>query len=323
MSEISLPWDGDVGGSPAAPGDAGPYSAADWDDLYKYLNGDGIMPGVGDELIVAGTSSPVSVGAGVAVVNGKFYRNTASLNVAVPSPTGATRVDRIVLQADYTAQTVRVARLAGAEGGAAPALTQSDGVKWEISLAQVSITTAGVITVTSEREAIDQGRLPGEMAVIYVSEVTASKQPVRNGLIYPNWYLCDGSTYNGRATPNMADRVPIGVGTIAAAQGATGGGATKDLTHTHGAGTLDTDTEASHAHQVNLTSSAPSMNVTATTGGATNFPTGAHTHDVAGYTVGSGSHDHAVEGNTASGGSATQDIMPPYLAVRWFMFSPA
>ena len=57
----------------------------------------------------------------------------------------------MVLRAGYVAKTV-IALLAGAEGGAAPALTQTDGTTWEYSLAQVSITTGGVITLTDERD---------------------------------------------------------------------------------------------------------------------------------------------------------------------------
>lgn len=315
MSEISMPWDGDTGGTPPAPGDAGPYASNDWDDMHADAFGEGVVPGIGDELAVSGTSSPVSVGTGRAWVNGKYYANSAALEVAVPTPTGATRIDRIVLRADYTAQTVRAVRLAGSEGGAAPALTQSDGVTWEISLAQVSITTAGVITVTSERTAADQGRLPGEITIMYANSVSAAKNPVRAGLTFDRWYLCDGGTYNGRPTPDMADRLPIGVGTIIGSQGDTDGAAT----HDHDAGTLATDTEASHTHQVSINTGS-----VISEGGpyrsddtASNGIYLPHHHLVSGYTVGSGSHDHAVTGDTAEGSS-----LPPVIGVRWFMYSP-
>ena len=325
MTESSLPWDGDTGGEPAAAGDAGPYSSGDWDDIYAAAFGDGVMPGDGDELAVSGTSSPVSVGTGGAWVNGKYYRNSAALDIAVATPVASTRIDRIVLRADYTAQTVRAVRLAGSEGGAAPALTQSDGVTWEISLAQVSITTAGVITVTSERTAADQGRLPGEITMLYVSSVDGSKHPVRAGLTFDKWWLCDGSTFNGRATPNMADRLPIGVGTIAAAQGTTGGAATKDLSHTHGVGTLDNATAANHVHAVSITSGnedSARVIYTPASGDMVTLPNAAHKHIVSGNVASAGAHDHAISGDTASAGSATQDIMPPYIGVRWFMYSP-
>ena len=150
MAESSLFWTDSTG-------DGGPYNQSDlsaWlEHLFTTDNDDteGVLKGDGNELAVTGTSSPVAVGTGAAIVKGRFYLNTASVNVSVPTPSSNTRIDRIVLQADWTAQTVRIARVAGSEGGAAPALTQTDGTKWEISLAQASITTGGVITVTDER----------------------------------------------------------------------------------------------------------------------------------------------------------------------------
>jgi hypothetical protein len=66
-------------------------------------------------------------------------------------PTGATRIDRIVLRASWAAQTVRITRIAGVENDDAPALTQTPGTTYDIPLAQVSITTGGVITITDER----------------------------------------------------------------------------------------------------------------------------------------------------------------------------
>ena len=104
-------------------------------------------------LAVTGTATPVSVATGDAIVNGKHYTNTAAKNIAVGTPAAATRIDRVVLRIDYTVSpyTCTAELLAGAEGGAAPALTQTDGTTWEVSLAQVSITTGGVITVTDER----------------------------------------------------------------------------------------------------------------------------------------------------------------------------
>lgn len=155
MTETSLPWDGDSGSG--GVGDCGPYSSGKWDDSWRVLFStgehavEGVLTGVNNELCVYGTSSPVTVSTGAAVVNGKFYINDTAKNVSVPTPVSDTRIDCIVLRADYSAQTVRIARVAGTEGGAAPMVTQNDGVTWEIALAQVSITVGGVITVTDER----------------------------------------------------------------------------------------------------------------------------------------------------------------------------
>lgn len=118
-------------------------------------------------LAVTGAVSPVAVATGAAWVNGKLYRNTASKNLNVSTPAGATRIDRVVLHLDYTVNPMTcVAQiLAGVEGGAAPALTQVDGTTWEISLAQVSITTGGVITITDERVYAGDGHVhPSSLA---------------------------------------------------------------------------------------------------------------------------------------------------------------
>lgn len=154
MTETSVPWGGTI------LGDAGPYSDDVWSDIWrKWFTRDRTDQGVLrinlNELIVTGVASPVAVASGSAIVDGKFYESDASVNVVIPTPAGATRIDRIVLQKDFVAQTVRIARVAGAEGGGAPALTQIDGTTWEISLAQASITIGGVITITDERTFLD------------------------------------------------------------------------------------------------------------------------------------------------------------------------
>lgn len=150
MAETSLFWTD-------ATGDGGSYNQTQLALWLEYLfttdqaATEGVLEGAANELAVSGASSPVAVATGAALVKGHWYRNSAAVNVAVASPAVSTRIDRVVLQADWAAQTVRIALVAGVEGGAAPALTQTDGTKWEISLAQVSITTGGVITLTDER----------------------------------------------------------------------------------------------------------------------------------------------------------------------------
>ncbi len=112
---------------------------------------EGVAKNYLNELEVTGVATPVSVDTGAAYVYGFPYWNTASVDVAIPTPTVATRIDRIVLRASWSAQTVRITRIAGTEGGGAPALTQTDGDTWDVPLAQASVTTGGVITVTDER----------------------------------------------------------------------------------------------------------------------------------------------------------------------------
>jgi len=153
MAEISLPWSGTV------TGDAGPYSDDNWSDMYRKLftndrTDEGVLKNYANQLEITGATSPISVNTGAAFVDGKFYENDAAASVVVPSPTVSTRIDRIVLRKGWVAQTVRITRIEGIEGGGAPALTQNDGTTWDIPLYLVTITTGGAITLTDQREYI-------------------------------------------------------------------------------------------------------------------------------------------------------------------------
>lgn len=167
MAENSIFWTtNNVGDGPAAG-----FSSSDIFEVYRSLltgsvgaNYGGISPDYLNELAVTGATSPVSVATGAALVYGIPYFNSAGVNVTVPTPASSTRIDRIVLRADWSAQTVRITRVAGTEGaGSAPALTQSAGVTWDIPLARVTITTAGSITLTDDRQYLS---LIGDSAVV-------------------------------------------------------------------------------------------------------------------------------------------------------------
>lgn len=153
MSEISIPWGG------ITLGDAGPYSADDWQGMYwalllrdrttqgyvrDYLNG--LAP-----TAAGGAASPVTVETGAGINDGSFYHNSVAVEVVIPTPVGDTRIDRIVLRKSWAAQTIRITRIVGVEGGAAPAITQTDGVTWDVPICQAQITVGGVVTVTDER----------------------------------------------------------------------------------------------------------------------------------------------------------------------------
>lgn len=152
MAETSRPWSGTV------TGDAGPYTDDDWTDVWfrffgALADGDtGVLSNVLNELVVTGAATPLAVDTGFALVDGTFYSNSASVNVVIPTPAALVRIDRIVLRKSWAAQTIRITRIAGIEGGGVPALTQVDGVTWDLPLFQASVTVGGVITLTDERE---------------------------------------------------------------------------------------------------------------------------------------------------------------------------
>lgn len=153
MTERSGPWDGSsIGDATEAAYDAPTEFARFLEGLHGGTpNRGGVVVSKHSELAVSGVVTPVSVAAGWAYVYGTWYESDAAVSVAIPTPSVSTRIDRIVLRKSWAAQTVRVTRVAGVEGAGAPALVQIVGTTWDFPLAQASITTGGVITLTDQR----------------------------------------------------------------------------------------------------------------------------------------------------------------------------
>lgn len=181
MAETSRFWNGTaVGDATIAPYDA----STEFADVLHAISNSLTNSNAGGifrwnaQVAVAGVASPLTVGIGQALVHGTWYYNNALASVVIPTPApGHSRIDRIVLRKDWTAQTVRITRLEGALDGPAPALTQAIGTTYDIPLAQASVTDAGVITVTDEREyiPIDNLSITDDMIVsISASKVTGT-----------------------------------------------------------------------------------------------------------------------------------------------------
>jgi hypothetical protein len=154
MAELSILWE-----TTSGTGDSNTtgYSDSLMFEMLRSLltrtaNMGGVSPDYLNKLAVTGTVTPVSIASGAALVYGIPYTNSAAVTVAIPNPSTSTRIDRIVLRASWAARTVRITRIAGTEGGGAPALVQTGGTTWDIPLAQISVTTGGAITVTDQRE---------------------------------------------------------------------------------------------------------------------------------------------------------------------------
>lgn len=116
----------------------------------------GVAPGFLNELACTGAgANTVAVATGGAMVDGLFFLNDASQNMNIPSAVGGgnTRIDRIVLRADWAGFNVSVHRIAGTDAASptAPAITQTSGTTYDIMLCQVAVDTAGVVLVTDER----------------------------------------------------------------------------------------------------------------------------------------------------------------------------
>lgn len=203
MAQYSFPWtDG--------TGDGGSYAHNVFDNFEEIVfqtdqaASEGVIKGYAGELEVSGTSSPVTVAAGAAIVKGKRFYMDASEQVSVPTPSADTRIDRIVLRSNFSAQTIRVARVEGTEGGGAPSLTQTDGTTWEIPLAKVTITTGGAITVEDERSFCHFGTaVNGDM--------------IEDGAIASD-KIADGAVTTGKLADDAVTQAKIADGAVGADQ---------------------------------------------------------------------------------------------------------
>jgi hypothetical protein len=193
MAQRSIAWTTNGTGD----GTSGGYSAANWVQMTRQMfitnpAAEGVLYGVGNNLAATGTSSPVAVNTGSALVYGIWYENDASENVTIPTPASATRIDRIVLRASWSAQTVRITRIAGTEGsGSAPAMTQTANTTWDIPLANVSITTGGVCTVSDQRTYVKH---PGVYGWLNQANTWVGNQTI-TGTLIATQHQTDSSNY--------------------------------------------------------------------------------------------------------------------------------
>lgn len=151
MTESSKFWAG------ISTGDAGPYTDDMFSDVFALLfqsdrTLQGPIYGVLSQLAVSNPSGQtIRVASGAALVDGKIYTNTSNVDFTGAVPASGTNYYTIVLRKNFAAQTVRVDIL-GPSTTSAPAVTQTDGTTWEISIATVTITSAAVVTVTDTRK---------------------------------------------------------------------------------------------------------------------------------------------------------------------------
>jgi hypothetical protein len=134
------------------------------------------------------------------------------------------------------------------------------------------------------------------------------------------WQLCDGT--NG--TPDLRDKFVAGAGG-ALSVGDTGGQDTADLSHSHGPGSLATNSD-SHTHGPGTLTTGANDNASLRdrSDGDVNGPVNGHTHSVNSGVTASDSHSHSVNsGATASGGSATHDNRPAFYALAFVMYMGA
>jgi hypothetical protein len=149
MTEKSTFWN-------TGAGDDGPYSADEFADFISFIyqhdkTTEAVIKYALNELIPSNTGTTIKVGTGKAIVDGSFFINSSiwSSIVAVPGA-GDTNYYLLILQKDWSAQTVRLVLL-GPDISGLPVVTQTSGTVWEIALAQIMVTDAGVVTLVDSR----------------------------------------------------------------------------------------------------------------------------------------------------------------------------
>lgn len=164
MAQTSIPWTG------TSPGDAGPYSSDQWAQIWRELVGAGFGAGGSPNSgIIWGSGSTTDPGLtviqnsptgqsiiltpGVAIVNGTVYRNDANLVIATAANgSGNPRIDTVVLRKDWAAQTVRAVVKQGtpAVTPVPSGMTQSQGVTWEIPIADLTLANSYTTIATAQ-----------------------------------------------------------------------------------------------------------------------------------------------------------------------------
>ena len=135
-------------------GDRREYGETEFNRYFNniYRSGVSIDDSGSMTLAVTGGTGAVSVASGFAIVQGYYFYNPTARSLTVSTPAEESRIDRVVVRLDLAAKTADLAIRSGTAAASplAPALQRSGGI-YELSLAQVRVTSAGAITVTDER----------------------------------------------------------------------------------------------------------------------------------------------------------------------------
>lgn len=138
---------------PFDAGNGGAVSETMWSKMARMWKPDGVIFAYLNECEVYGDSSgrQVKVKSGGFWIKGHFAYDTAETTLALTiNVSGNPRIDVIVAEIDWVNNTMEFAVIQGTPAAtpSAPALTQTDGVIWQIKLAQVAIIN-GYTTVAS------------------------------------------------------------------------------------------------------------------------------------------------------------------------------
>lgn len=152
MAERSIFW------TTGSTGDGiTPYTQLDWFQFVSRMFQTTptilqVIPAFENELEPSVDGNEIVVATGGAIVAGIPYQNDTDVRLTPTPVVINTTGGIVVLRADYTAQTVRAVLKQSADGTiTAPSVTQTLNTLWEVRIADYTITTAGVITITTDR----------------------------------------------------------------------------------------------------------------------------------------------------------------------------
>lgn len=163
------------------------YTQAQWSTATKIMGLCSGFEGVATNYLntLNGTvtgANTVAIDTGGGLVDGKWFLNDASQNVNIPSSAGGTtRIDRIVLRADWANFNVSVYRIAGTDHASpsVPAITQTSGTTYDVKLYQALVNSSGTVTLTDERTLASNNLMyrQGGSATSWVTNGTGSYVP--------------------------------------------------------------------------------------------------------------------------------------------------
>ncbi len=152
--ETSSVWgDTTIGDAIEAPYDDDEFSSMLGAMIVASRTIQGVLFGRLNRLEVTNPSGlTIQVDSGNAIVDGKLYTNDDVLALTLDAAPGSgTDYYTVDLRKTFALQIVRAVLDGPVNGGPYPALDQTEGTIWEIKLAEITHTSAGVITIFDRR----------------------------------------------------------------------------------------------------------------------------------------------------------------------------
>lgn len=132
------------------------YNADDYSDNLAVVISNGVLRSNQNDLLVSASGLNLTVGAGRAWINGKYFFNDSAYALpALTPPTGGSRIDRVILRLNKTlsVRNISIQYLTGtaATSPVAPEITRNENI-YDLVLCDVAISAGAVsVTLTDQR----------------------------------------------------------------------------------------------------------------------------------------------------------------------------